>query len=256
MSTVSSNLSSLALEAFARVEIDLLARAPPLIPFAPTPVHIFAINQILLKHGTVIASLVVFRQIYDYLCTLDQELFDVHVEGLNVLGVSIAQGKSKLATVINFSAVFIQETISNTVRRSNSSWVHQLYKSGYLFYFYLIAINSLDIIFPIIAPVPLRTTFTDPQDGRDLYNWSGNGVDGRRRSRMSRRRSELESGTVFSTIVDMFATEDSFDEPLEVDVERITERLEYSINFKWNNGTIVMWFWDSKLAPTFVTRTS
>ncbi|KDR76815.1 hypothetical protein GALMADRAFT_139689 [Galerina marginata CBS 339.88] len=72
MSTVSSNLSSLALEAFAGVEIDLLARAPPLIPFAPTPIHISAINQILLKHGTVIASLVVF--IYDYLCTLDQEV--------------------------------------------------------------------------------------------------------------------------------------------------------------------------------------
>jgi hypothetical protein len=325
------NMSSLTLETstMAVAEIDLVTRSLmviPLDPYEPTPVQISVIQQILLKHGTVIASLVVF--IYDYICTLDLEvayvwssrrslatyLFLVNrylpfvdlvlslsalqsflspqeclhryslITWLNVFGITITQiiltlrtiaiwernrwvtvilgfvffstlamsilGSklyldslifipasrafffgcvlidSNKATVINFTSVFFSETViviltliraQRHLRQSRSSWVHQLYKSGFLFYFYLLAINSLNIIFPIIAPVSLRTNFTDPQ--RALHSMLCTRVIffvfSLRNEREGQGNFRRGSGkqTEFSTILDTFAIQERYSAP-------------------------------------------
>ncbi|KDR68484.1 hypothetical protein GALMADRAFT_1032880 [Galerina marginata CBS 339.88] len=158
---------------------------------------------------------------------------------------------SNIATVINFTSVFLSETViviltlirsRRHLRRSKSFWVRELYKSGFLFYFYLIAINSLDIVFPIIAPVSLRTNFTDPQRALHsmlctrvifvvlgLQNEPGCASFSRGGRRIRRRSGTFtEDGGVFSTILDVLATEDSYYIPTESDANHSENAQKYS----------------------------
>ncbi|KAF8887034.1 hypothetical protein CPB84DRAFT_1964451 [Gymnopilus junonius] len=77
-----------------------------------------------------------------------------------------------LYIIVSFGVILVSETTVvlltliralKHLRRSSSSWVHQLYKRGFLFYIYLLAVTMLNIMFPIFAPLIVRTVFTDIQ---------------------------------------------------------------------------------------------
>uniref|UniRef100_A0A8H7XNM7 Uncharacterized protein n=1 Tax=Psilocybe cubensis TaxID=181762 RepID=A0A8H7XNM7_PSICU len=74
--------------------------------------------------------------------------------------------------IVTFIAVLISETTIvlltgiravSHLRQSNSPWVHQLYKRGFLFYIYLLILTMINLLYPIFASPSLKTTFTDPQ---------------------------------------------------------------------------------------------
>ncbi|KIM42322.1 hypothetical protein M413DRAFT_444745 [Hebeloma cylindrosporum] len=73
---------------------------------------------------------------------------------------------------LDYVLLFISETIVvfltlirayKHLRYSNSSWVHQLYERGIIFYFYLLAFTVLNTILSLVAPLSLKTTFSCPQ---------------------------------------------------------------------------------------------
>ncbi|KIM37474.1 hypothetical protein M413DRAFT_275052 [Hebeloma cylindrosporum] len=101
------------------------------------------------------------------------------------------------------------------LRYSNSSWVHQLYERGFLFYFYLLGFTILNMLFPIFAPVPLRSIFTFTQMA--LHSMFCSRVVFVILSQQSRRddadfdtRQQPTDGLNMTSMLDTYATRDEF----------------------------------------------
>ncbi|CAA7269366.1 unnamed protein product [Cyclocybe aegerita] len=112
------------------------------------------------------------------------------------------------------------------LRYSNSSWVHQLYKRGYIYYFYMLGLTILNIVIPFLVVPPLRTLFADPQ--RCLHSIICNriiflihsrqkvdrrtdaddeGTSSRRASRMPWSQTQTGDVVILSTVLNTFHTD-------------------------------------------------
>ncbi|KAJ3501976.1 hypothetical protein NLJ89_g9096 [Agrocybe chaxingu] len=112
------------------------------------------------------------------------------------------------------------------LRYSSSSWVHQLYTRGYIYYFYMLGLTILNIVIPFLVVPPLRTLFADPQ--RCLHSIICNriiflihsrqkvdrrtatdneGASSRRASRMPWSQTQTGDVVILSTVLNTFHTD-------------------------------------------------
>ncbi|TFK35850.1 hypothetical protein BDQ12DRAFT_265848 [Crucibulum laeve] len=89
---------------------------------------------------------------------------------LRIHGCNLRKASSII--VVSFLLVLVLETIIvvltiikayQHLRRSNSSWVMQLYRDGILFYIYMLVVTLLNVIVPIKAIPNFKTLFSNPQ---------------------------------------------------------------------------------------------
>ncbi|KAF9554231.1 hypothetical protein CPC08DRAFT_713068 [Agrocybe pediades] len=180
---------------------------------------LFAVSTIL--SATLITSIVTSKKYMDSLIFVpsDPNFF---------FGCTLHKGSTTI--IYSFIAVFVAETaiviltLIRTIthlRRSNSSWVRQVYQRGFILYLYTLGLTTLNLLFPIFAPPAIKTTFTDPQRAfhsifatRVLFNILGVQKEQEKRERTRIRSSsrrmqgEAESDIILSTVLDTFVTRD------------------------------------------------